>query len=144
VLPRRHIGQARAKIFAELQLADTFAAEAHRRAAVEHDHQVAVGLAKKTFDIGFVGARKYVPVDIARIVAFPIRTVFDEFLAKAELRRTVQANHKTLDDRFRNQLQMGEAGEHRGIEQVCVGTLRGSGHGSLPSGLVRRRHGHAL
>src|SRR5690606_13450502 len=81
VLPRGHIGEACAQIFAELQLAHSLALKTHRGAAVEHDHQMAVGFAKKTFDISLVGARKDVPVYIARIVAFTISAVFHELLA---------------------------------------------------------------
>ena len=55
---------------------------------------------------------------MAQIVARRVGAVLRELLAEAEVRRAVQAGHKAVDDRLRQQVERGDAGQHLGIEKA--------------------------
>ena len=86
MLARREKRQARCEKLGVLEFADRWATEPHRRAGIEKNHQVRVGVAEKSLDIGLVGAGVHVPVDESRIVTFRIRAVHGKFLAEAKRR----------------------------------------------------------
>ena len=44
--------------------------------------------------------------------------IFGEFLAETEIRRAMQAVDEAIDDSLRHQIQTGDSGEHRGIEET--------------------------
>ncbi len=91
--------------------------ELHGVAGIEQHGQDAVRFAAIALQVGALGARKHVPIDVAQIVAGRIGAVFGELLAETEIRRTVQAGDETIDDSLRHQIQTGDSGEHGRIEK---------------------------
>ena len=77
-----------------------------------------LGFAAVALEVGALGARKDVPVHVAQVVAGRVGAVFGEFLAEAEIRRAMQAVNESIDDRLGHQIQTGNSGEHRGIEEA--------------------------
>jgi hypothetical protein len=69
-------------------------------------------------EVSALGAGKDIPVHMAQIIARRVRAVFREFLAEAEIRRAMQAVDESVDDSLRHQIQTGDSGEHRGIEET--------------------------
>ena len=101
-----------------MSLRDLAAAEAHRRARVEQDHEPRVGLADVALDVGAVRARVDVPVDEARIVAFGVRAVLGELLAEAEERRAMHARQEAVDDGARDEIEVREPRKRLRLEQM--------------------------
>ena len=118
VLARREVRERRREELAVQQLADLAAAEAHRRARVEQDHEPRVGLADVALDVGAVRARVDVPVDEARVVAFGVRAVLGELLAEAEERRAVHAGQEAVDDGARDEIEVREPRKRLRLEQM--------------------------
>src|SRR5271163_1907554 len=52
-----------------------------------------------------------------QIVAGSIGAILSELLAESEVRRPVQASHKTVHHRLSQQVQGRDAGQHRRIEE---------------------------
>src|SRR5258705_7319222 len=91
--------------------------EFHGIAGVEQHGEHAVRLAAITLQIGALGACKYVPINVAKIVAGRVRTIFGELLAESKIRRAVKAGDEAVDDSLRHQVQTGNSGEHGRIEE---------------------------
>src|SRR6266576_1575024 len=55
---------------------------------------------------------------MAQIVTGYVSTILGELLAETEVRRSMQAGHKAVHHRLCQQVQGGDAGQHRGIEEA--------------------------
>ena len=89
--------------------------ELHRPAAIQQNGQLAVGFAAIALEIGALGAREDVPIDVTQIVARSVGAVFGELLAETEIGRAVQAGDEAVDHGARHQVQAGDASENRRI-----------------------------
>ena len=114
----REIEQRRRSEARVVHLAHGMRGKLHRVARVEQHGEDTVGFAAIAFEVGALGAGKDVPVHVPQVVARRIRAVFGEFLAEAEIRRAMQTVDESIDDSLRHQIQAGNSGEHRGIEEA--------------------------
>jgi hypothetical protein len=112
------IGQGRGQILAVLKLVDGSGSERHRRAGIEQNNEPCIGLAQIAFYIGAFGPRINIPVDESRIVAFGVGLVLGELLTEAKKRRPMHAGQESLDDRAGDQVEIRQAGQHLGRQQV--------------------------
>ena len=89
VLVRSQIGQRRREKLRILKFIDGSRPVAHGCAGVEEYHEMRIGLAEKSLDIGTFRASVDIPVDEARIITLSISAIFRELLAEAEERGTM-------------------------------------------------------
>src|SRR5258706_1142670 len=101
-----------------IHFGDGVGRELHGVAGIEQHGEYAVRLATIALQIGALGAGKYVPIHVAKIVAGRVRAIFREFLAESEIRRAVKAGDETVNDSLRHQVQTGNSGEHGRIEET--------------------------
>ena len=65
-----------------------------------------------------VGAGEDVPIDVAQVVALGISAVLGELLGEPEIRRPVQSGDEAIDHGLRDEVEAGDGGERRGIEEA--------------------------
>src|SRR5882757_6870869 len=90
----------------------------HRVAGVEQDYNLAVRLSAIALQIATLCARKQIPVHMAQVVTWNVGAILGELLAEAEVRRSMQASHKAVHHCLCQQVQRGDAGQHRGIKEA--------------------------
>ena len=123
-LRAREIGEARREIAAVVELGHAprlplrVAAIAHRRRHVEQHDEVRVRVRLELLHVVAVAPRVQAPVDAPDVVARHVRAMLGEVGGRPEVRRPMQAVDEPLDDDLREQLQIPDPGEDRGIEKA--------------------------
>ena len=114
-LVRRHVAEAGRHVAREIQLVDHVGAEPHRRAGIEQDQELRIGLAAVALEVHPLGTGENVPVDVAQVVSGSVGAVFGEFLAESEIGGAVQARHKAVDYGLGYQIQAVDRCQSGGI-----------------------------
>lgn len=118
VLTRSQVGQRRGEKLRILKLVNRTGAETHRGACIQKYHQMRIGLAEISLDIGSVGASINIPVDESRVIALRVRSVFRELLAETEERGTMQAIEKAMHGRTRDEFKVRQTRQYLRIEEL--------------------------
>src|SRR5262249_57036557 len=100
-----------------LELRDAAAREAHRPRDVEEHAEIRVRVRFVLLDVVAVGARVEPPVDAADVVARYIAPVFREIDRRAEVRRAMESVDETVDDGPREQIEVPDPREDRGVDE---------------------------
>src|SRR5262249_46007377 len=82
------------------------------------DVAIGVGLPAVFLDIQAIGPSVQLPVDLAYVVAGIVAAVLGEIGAVAQVRRAVQPMHETLDDRARQQLDVGNPRQRLRVDET--------------------------
>jgi hypothetical protein len=120
-LPVREVRQARGEIAAVFQLGHLAALEPHRFRDVEEDAEVGVRVRFVLFHVEAVGAREQAPVDAADVVAGNVAAVLGEVDRRSEIGRAVETVDEAVDDRPREQVEIADPREDRGIDEPRAG-----------------------
>ena len=120
-LALREIRQARPDVAAVFQLRNTAAGELHRPRDVEQDRQVRVRVGFVLLHVKAIGACVQAPVDATDVVARHVAAVLGEVDRRAEERRAVQAVDEAFDDVARHELEVADAHQHLGVDELGAG-----------------------
>src|SRR6185312_8674177 len=120
-LQAREVGEAGREITGVRQLRDPprlrVGAVAHRRRDVQDHREVGVGIRLVLLDVVAVAPRVEPPVDAPDVVARHVRPMLGEIHRRAQMRRAMQTVDESLDDGAREQLEVPDPRENRGIEK---------------------------
>jgi len=121
-LPLREPGEGRDEHARVRELVDRTARIVHGPRHVEREEHAGVGVGLVLLDVEAVGARVRLPVDAAEVIARLVLPMLREVETEPLLRGPVQSVHEPVHDRAREERQVGDAREERGIKEG----LRGS------------------
>ena len=132
--PRRHVPDRQRDALGDVGLAAVGGAERHRGGHVEQQPRGHRALADVHAHVRLLHPRGHVPVDVAHVVAGPVRADHRELGAAADLRREVLAGDQALDPPQHREVERAQDLRRDRPGAGLVGrALRGPhGHGILP------------
>ncbi len=116
------VGERHGQKTGVVQFADAMRTVAHGGARIQHERQLAIGFAAVSFEKRFFGAGEDVPIDVPQIVAGRVGAILGELLAESEIGGAMQAGDETIDHSFRDEIQMRDSGEKRGVDEASWST----------------------
>jgi len=123
LLAHEQVGEGCGELARVVELQDVFAAAViHAATGIEHDGGAQIGLLVVFADVKAVAAAKDLPVKAADLIALHVRPVLAELDAEPLVRRRVMPRGESLHDGAREELQMLQARDVFGVEDVAQGS----------------------
>ena len=104
---------------APAQLRDAGAREAHRRALVQEEHPLEVGLLLEHLHVVAVGLAVHLPVHVARCVTRHVLPVLGELDAEAVIGAAMHSLQEPFDHQARAQLHVAQPRHRLRVEEAC-------------------------